>query len=76
MGIAAVVMENWKLPVFKRHLDAAGYTYTEHPGVTKETLTLRVQYEWVSDLHPIIKAAGMECSTVKLSLPSAKQEEM
>nr|BDD46280.1 hypothetical protein 1 [Gammaproteobacteria bacterium] len=35
--------------------------YTEHQGIIKNTLTLRVEYEWVSDLQPIIEAANEEC---------------
>ncbi|MHB1230245.1 MAG: hypothetical protein ACYCY3_08050 [Halothiobacillus sp.] len=65
MKTAAVVIDNWKLPIFKRHLDAAARTYTEYPGVTKNTLTLQVKYEWVADLKPIIEAANMECANAK-----------
>lgn len=61
MKTAAVVIDGWKLPTFKRHLDASGYAYTEHPGITKGTLTLKVEYEWVADLKPIIEAANAEC---------------
>jgi len=62
---AAVVIDAWKLPTFKRHLDAAGRTYSEHPGIDKGTLTLRVKYEWVADLKPIIEAANTECANAK-----------
>lgn len=61
MKTAGVVIDSWKLPTFKKHLDAAGYTYTEHPGITRGTLTLKVQYEWVAILKPIIEAANAEC---------------
>ena len=61
---AGVVIDDWKLPVFKEHLDCAGYKYTEHAGPKKGLFTLRVQYEWVSDLKPIIVAANMECANV------------
>lgn len=61
MNTAGVVIDDWKLPVFKKHLDTAGYSYTEHPGITKGTLTLKVKYEWVADLKQIIEAANEEC---------------
>ena len=61
MKTAGVAIDDWKLPIFKKHLDAAGYTYTEHPGLTKNTLTLVVEYEWVAELKPIIEAANEEC---------------
>lgn len=61
MKTACVVIEVWKLHIFKRHLDAAGCDYTKHPGITQGTLILLVQYEWVSKLKPIIEAANEEC---------------
>ena len=65
MKTAGVIIDDWKLPIFKRHLDAAGCSYTEAPGVTNDTLTLKVQYEWVADLQPIIEAANKECASAK-----------
>lgn len=65
MKTAGVVIDDWKLPIFKKHLDAAGRIYTEHPGVTADTLTLKVEYEWVADLKPIIEAANTECTNAK-----------
>lgn len=65
---AAVAIDDWKLPVFKRHLDAAGYAYTEHPGITRGTLLLRVKYAWVGRLKPIIQAANDECRTTKCEM--------
>jgi len=62
MKTAGVVIDDWKLQIFKKHLDAAGYAYTEHPGITEDTLTLRVKYEWVAELKPIIEAANKECA--------------
>lgn len=61
MKTAGVVIDEWKLQIFKRHLDGAGCKYTEHPGITQGTLTLIVEYEWVSELKPIIEAANEEC---------------
>lgn len=65
--IAGVVIDSWKLPTFKRHLDAAGYKYTDHPGLTPNTLTLKVTCEWAHKLQPIVKAANDECRAVKAS---------
>jgi hypothetical protein len=60
MKVAGVVIDSYKLPVFKKCLDAAGYSYTVHAGLTANTLTLRVSIEWVADLKPIIEAAEKE----------------
>lgn len=59
---AGVCIDAWKLPVFKRHLDAAKYSYTENPGLTADTLTLMVGYERVHELQPILQAAAEECA--------------
>jgi len=62
MKTAAVAIDDWKLPTFKRHLDAVGYSYTVGPGVTHDTLILKVKFEWVRELKPIIEAANAECA--------------
>ena len=61
MKTAAVAIDGWKLPIFQKHLDAAGYSYTVGPGVTHDTLIISVKYEWVRELKPIIEAANAEC---------------
>ena len=63
MKTVGIAIDDWKLPVFKRHLDRAGYSYTQHPGLTKDTLFLKVKAEFVSDLQPIIEAAQKECGS-------------
>ena len=62
MKTAAIVLDSWKLPVFKKHLDKAKYSYTEQPGITPDSLLLKVKYEWVKDLQPIVQAANDECA--------------
>lgn len=65
MKTAGVVIDNWKLPIFKKHLSKAGYSYTEHPDFTKDTMILKVSYDWVAKLQPVIEAAAEECEIVK-----------
>jgi hypothetical protein len=68
--VAGVVIDTWKLPVFRRHLDAAGAHYTEHPGLTDSTLTLRVVFTLedggaalsFAALQTAIQAAQLECA--------------
>jgi hypothetical protein len=62
MKTAGVFIDDWKLPVFKRHLDKAGYNYEVRPGLTEDTLKLMVKFEWVSKLQPVIEAANEECA--------------
>ncbi len=63
--IAAVVIDTWKLPIFKKHLDKAGRSYTEHGHLTGDSLLLKVKYELVADIQPIIEAAQLECANAK-----------
>lgn len=65
MKTAAVVIDKWKLPIFSKHLKEAGYSYDTAPGLTADTHTLKVQYEWVAKLQPIIEAAQKECAGLK-----------
>lgn len=62
MKTAGVVIDAWELPIFRRHLDAADYAYTEEPGPVQGTLLLRVQYEWVANLKPVVEAANAEAA--------------
>jgi hypothetical protein len=62
---AAVMIDGWKLGIFIKHLDRAKRVYTQHPGITKDYVLLKVEYEWVSDLSPIIEAANTECENAK-----------
>lgn len=61
MLTAAVAIDKWKLAIFKRHLDAAGYAYTEGPGLTADMLILKVKTVSVSALGQVVLAANREC---------------
>ena len=63
--VAGVALDNWKLPIFKRHLDAAGYKYEEAGQLTAGIFILKVQYEWVHELNSIIEAAQAECGDTR-----------
>lgn len=62
MKTAAVVIDKWKLPIFKRHLEDAGYKFDESVGLTEGTLPMLVKYELVYNLKPVIEAANTECA--------------
>lgn len=64
---AAVALDDWKLPIFKKHLDLAGYKYDGPVPFTDGTLILKVQYEWVYELKPIIEAAHRECAALRVT---------
>lgn len=64
---AAVVLDDWKLPIFKKHLDLAGYKYDGPIPFTHGTRILKVSYEWVHELQPIIEAAQRECAETRVN---------
>ena len=67
---AAVGIDDWKLPIFQKHLNAAGYKYDGPVPLTTDgkTLILTVHYEWAHELKPIIEAAQTECAERKPEL--------
>ena len=72
MKIAGVGLDDWKIPVFKKHLDAAGYKYEEPAHFTEGTSILMVHYEWVHELQPTIEAAQRECAERREELTHAE----
>lgn len=58
---AAIGLDDWKLPIFKKHLDAAGYKYEEPIQLIDGTLIFKVHYKWVHELQPVIESAQREC---------------
>lgn len=61
MKQAAVMIDKWKLPIFSRHLREAGFKYDTGAGVTAKTIMLKVFYDTIAGLQPIIEAAQKEC---------------
>lgn len=55
---AAVMIDDWKLNIFKVHLDKAGYSFTKNPGLTPNTLNLTVMTNSVLELKPVIAEAN------------------
>ncbi len=65
MKKAGIMIDSWKLPIFKKHLDAAGFEYTECNGLTKDTLLLSVMFDDLDKLRPVVEAAHKECDRAK-----------
>ena len=62
MKKAAVVIDSWKLYIFKRRLDDGGYTYKEFTGPTRGCITLEVKTETIAKLQLVIEAANTEAA--------------
>lgn len=68
MKTAAIAIDRYKLPTFKRHLEAGGYEIVEETdGVTPETMFLKVPYPHggAADLAKVCRAATDECKRSK-----------
>lgn len=63
---AAICIDDWKLPVFERHLAKAGYTFKQGPGVTDDTLMLTVNTLSLKELGEVVKAANNEARRGRL----------
>jgi len=59
---AGIVIDDWKLPIFARHLSQAGYSYEKRPGVTKDTLLLTVETDGARTLETVVRAANTEAA--------------
>lgn len=69
---AGITIDDWKLPIFEKHLKEGGFTYEVLPGLTKDTKTLVVTYTTVGDLYKVAKAANNECSKVQAQVAANK----
>lgn len=58
---AGICIDDWKLPTFERCLSGAGYQYETHPGITHDTLTLKVKFTDVLALKSVVEKAQKEC---------------
>lgn len=76
---AGVVLDAWKIAIFKRHLKDAGYGWVETVGPVSDTLLLQIPYETLQEmgaLQTVLEAANAECRKVKLNSmapPAASQ---
>ncbi|MCK5504063.1 MAG: hypothetical protein KAJ10_02815 [Thermodesulfovibrionia bacterium] len=66
MKIAGIVIDDWKLSIFKKTLDKEGYEYTEHKGLTKKTLILKVKTDSIAQLQPIVERMNAEAARSRM----------
>ncbi len=66
MKIIGVVIDHWKLTIFKKHFDESGFKYTEYNGPIENCITLQVETNTIAELHPVIKAASDEARPLDL----------
>lgn len=73
---AAIVIDNWKLPIFEKHLVGAGYSFKETIGFTNKgkpdgTMIIKISYEDLKALQAVVTAANTECEEVKAAKKSS-----
>lgn len=66
MKKAGIVIDAWKLSIFKKTLDAEGYTYSEHKGPMAGCITLMVETDSIAKLQPIVKRMNQEATKSKM----------
>ncbi len=61
---AGIAVDNWKLPVFRKLLEAAGYAYQDGGPLTGEATLLTVETTDVLALKGVIEKCQAECRKV------------
>lgn len=59
--MAGIVIDPWKLAIFTRHLNQAGYAFINDGNVSDEALALRVETTNLEALAGVVTAANTEC---------------
>lgn len=59
---AGIAIDNWKLPIFERHLKNNGYQFEKTPGLGPSAMVLTVVTENLDALAIVVKAAQDECT--------------
>jgi hypothetical protein len=58
---AGIAVDNWKLPVFRRGLTDAGYSYRDAGALTHDTTLLQVETDDMPALAKVIEKCQAEC---------------
>lgn len=62
---AAIAVDNWKLPVFRKLLADAGYSYQDGGAFTGDTTILTVETSDVLALKTVVEQCQAECRKAK-----------
>lgn len=62
MKTAGIAIDNWKLPIFERHLKQGGYSFELAGGLTKDAMVLTVETTNLVSLQEVLKAANTEAA--------------
>ena len=62
---AGILVDDWKLPVFRRLLTAGGYTYVDGGAPSPDVTLLTVETSDVLKLKDVVEACQRECAQQK-----------
>jgi hypothetical protein len=62
---AGIAVDDWKLPVFRMRLQAAGYAYQDAGPFTGDTTFLTVETNDMLALKKVLEACEAECRKIK-----------
>lgn len=62
---AGIAVDDWKLPVFRRRLEADGYQYQDAGPFTGDTTFLTVETDDLLALKKVLEACEAECRAIK-----------
>ena len=65
MKTTGIVIDSWKIHIFRSHLARAGFEHTEHDGPLPDIMTLKVKTKTVAELQPVVEAANKEAAEQK-----------
>lgn len=71
MRTVGIAVDDWKLSIFTKRLNEAGYAFSQHPGLIDKTSLLRVECEAsevMTKLKSLVQAAEVEAFNKKKSL--------
>jgi len=62
MKKAGIVVDNWKLPIFRKNLDDAGYTHRVETPFIQDTTTINVFFEpeQFEDLQKVVTKSELD----------------
>jgi len=62
---AGIAVDNWKLPVFRKRLTAAGYQYQDGGALTHDATLLTVETHDILALKGVIEKCQAECRNAR-----------
>lgn len=59
--IAGIAVDDWKLPIFRKRLEEAGFSYEDAGALTHGTTMLRVETKNMRALEIVVRECQAEC---------------